>query len=162
MKHVDRLMRIWTLSVIFILIGLKLSTPVLAQNTPAPTQPTTVPVIQNLPELTVPTEMDALLARERWDEPMYGLSLRPPLGSRLERQSADEAILRILGEKNTYSISLEVKNLNGPFVLDQVVQQSVVQVANVHPQARILMQAQAKLMGSDVLGALFFHDLSQR
>ncbi len=104
---------------------------------------TTAPVRQ----LTPPASLDDLLARDRWDEQTYGLSLRPPLGSQLVRESADDAMLRIIGDRKAYAISLTVTDTKAPIFFEQVVQQSVVQVANVHPQARILEQAEATVMG---------------
>ncbi len=98
-------------------------------------------------QLTPPASLDDLLARDRWDEPTYGLSLRPPLGSQLIRESADDAMLRIIGDRKAYAMSLSVTDTKAPIFFEQVVQQSVVQVANVHPQARILEQAEATVMG---------------
>lgn len=53
---------------------------------------------------------EQLLAAERWREHSRGLSLQPPLGSRLLEMSsgADDALLRIAGEGN-YFIKLYIK-----------------------------------------------------
>jgi hypothetical protein len=51
---------------------------------------------------------EQLLSNERWREHSRGLSLQPPLGSRLLELTADEAILRITGEGG-YSIKVYIK-----------------------------------------------------
>ncbi len=80
-----------------------------------------------------------LLASERWQERGHGLSLRPPLGSRLVAQTADDALVRILGDSG-YTVTVSYKSGKDELTLDQIVQMAVAQLGVAQPAARVLEQ----------------------
>lgn len=60
---------------------------------------------------TAKIDASTLLSNERWRENSYGLSLLPPLDSRLLEMSADDAVLRIAGRSGggTYTFKVFIK-----------------------------------------------------
>ena len=80
-----------------------------------------------------------LLATERWREHSYGISLRPPLGSRLMSQTADDAILRIYGQGG-YTIRLYIKKAPAQLTVQRLITQAIHQLGGAYPSATILDQ----------------------
>ncbi len=74
--------------------------------------------------------LDEVLAREVWRDPVYGLTLRPPLSSKLERETADDAVLRITGDSG-YQIFLFIKKSTEEVSLQQVLESAVAQLASL-------------------------------
>ncbi len=74
--------------------------------------------------------LDDVLAREAWSDPTYGLTLRPPLSSKLERETADDAVLRITGEDG-WQILLFIKKSTEDLSLQQVLESAVGQLASL-------------------------------
>lgn len=62
-------------------------------------------------QVTAKTDGSSLLSNERWRENSYGLSLLPPLDSRLLEMTADDAVLRIAGRAGggTYTFKVFIK-----------------------------------------------------
>lgn len=95
-----------------------------------------------------------LLSADRWSEQSIGLSLRPPLGARLETTTGDEAVLRITGE-NRYQITVSIKRIqqNVAFL---TLQQSVLKdVLNAQPSAEVKRQKEIQLELGEA-AALYF------
>lgn len=91
-------------------------------------------------------DVDAILSKERWREMGFGISLRPPLGSRLMSRNIDDAILRIQqGEE--YSITVFIKNTQQELTINQVVNTAIEQFGFAQPTAVIEHQRVAKPAG---------------
>lgn len=95
---------------------------------------------------TAADDVDAILARERWRESAYGVSLRPPLGSKLHSRNIDDAQLRIQ-QGDEYAITLYIKNTQQEMTIDQVVRTAIEQFGFAQPTSVIDHQRVAKPAG---------------
>lgn len=95
---------------------------------------------------TAADDVDAILARERWRETAYGVSLRPPLGSKMQSRNIDDAQLRIQ-QGDEYAITLYIKNTQQEMTIDQVVRTAIEQFGFAQPTAVIDNQRVAKPAG---------------
>ena len=84
-----------------------------------------------------PGEAEPLLSDQTWQEQTYGVSLRPPLGSKLYELSADDAVLRIVGDPG-YSIKVSVKQSSKEITLAMIRRIAIDQLGTIQPQATIL------------------------
>ena len=91
-------------------------------------------------------DVDAILARERWREMAYGVSLRPPLGSKMQSRNIDDAQLRIQ-QGDEYAITLYIKNTQQEMTIDQVVRTAIEQFGFAQPTSIIDSQRVAKPAG---------------
>jgi hypothetical protein len=91
------------------------------------------------------------LALERWSERSYGISLRPPLGSRLMEQTGDESILRIVGANGEYTCSMSIKKpvrkTEAELVIENVVEDAIRQISISQPSARLVDKNKIKPAG---------------
>ena len=93
-----------------------------------------------------PTHKENLLDTVRWREHSHGLSLRPPLGSRLVSQTADDALVRFYGAGGDL-IRLYIKKSNVELTLNDLIPEAIHQLGGVYPSARILTQKQLEQGG---------------
>ena len=77
------------------------------------------------PAIAQQDELDALLAKERWRESSFGVSFRPPLGSKLISRTFDDAVLRVLAED--FAINVYIKNTQQELNIDNVVRTAIEQ-----------------------------------
>lgn len=96
------------------------------------------------PSQTEQAQDDQLLSTELWSEQSYGLSLRPPLGSKLLRETFDELLLRIHGDDG-YVIALSIKKTQNDLDIEKVVATAIGQMAMVQPSAVVLQQRELRL-----------------
>lgn len=82
-----------------------------------------------------------LLTTERWREHTHGLSLLPPLDSRMAQLTADDAVTRIIGPGG-YAINVFFKRSLGkaPLDLELIQDQAIRQMGGTHPNATIHSQ----------------------
>jgi len=92
------------------------------------------------------TDVDATLSKERWREMGFGVSLRPPLGSRLMSRNIDDAALRIQ-QGDDYAITVYIKNTQQELTINQVVNSAIEQFGFAQPTASIDHQRVAKPAG---------------
>jgi hypothetical protein len=93
-------------------------------------------------------DADKVLAKERWREGSFGVSLRPPLGTLLQTRNIDDAVVRITKD-NTYTITVFLKTLapNQEMTIKQVVDSAIDQFGFAQPTATIDHQRVAKPAG---------------
>ncbi|MEX2212981.1 MAG: hypothetical protein WD768_02565 [Phycisphaeraceae bacterium] len=91
-------------------------------------------------------ELDKYLAREKWRENAFGVSLRPPLDTRIHQFNSDDALVRITKD-DIYTISLYIKRTQQDHTIDQVVRAAIEQFGFVQPTAKILDQRVIKPAG---------------
>jgi len=93
-------------------------------------------------------ELDKVLAKERWRESAYGVSLRPPLGTTMQSRTVDDAKLRII-KGDDYVISVYIKELGDhqQMTIDQVVRTAIEQFGFAQPTSVIDHQRVAKPAG---------------
>ncbi len=84
---------------------------------------------------------DTLLSTQRWHDRSYGLSLRPPLGSRMVSQTADDALVRFYGDSG-YTIRLYIKKSTIDLAIENLLSTAIHQLGGVYPSATILQQKQ--------------------
>ena len=97
--------------------------------------------------LITPVHADTtLLGTKRWREHSHGVSLLPPLGSRLISQTADDAITRIVGDTG-YSINLYIKKSSVDLAIQSLIPKAIHQLGSVYPSAIILQQNALHLRG---------------
>lgn len=101
----------------------------------------------------------SLLATERWREHSYGVSLRPPLGSRLLSRTADDAVVRIYGREG-YTIRLYIKKSTIDLDIQDLVPQAIHQLGGAYPSATILEQKQIESSG--LPGAVIYFRIPDR
>ena len=100
---------------------------------------------------------DSLLSTKRWREHSYGVSLKPPLGSRLVSQTVDDAVVRIYGQGG-YSIRVYIKKSTVDVSIQDVVPKAIHQLGGVYPSAVILEQKPIEV--SDLSGAVIYFQIS--
>lgn len=79
-------------------------------------------------------EFARILSRDRWTEGSYGVSLRPPLGARLIRRTADDALLQILQERQ-YTMKVYIKRSDKEMKIEQVARTAMNQFVFAYPDA---------------------------
>jgi hypothetical protein len=84
-------------------------------------------------------DSDGPLSSQRWHERAHGLSLRPPLGSRIVSYTADDAFVRILAE-GPYTITAYLKKSPESITLDRITQLAIEQLGLAQPSAKIIDQ----------------------
>lgn len=78
------------------------------------------------------------LSETREQERAWGLSLRPPQGTRVLRRTADDYLMRIEDEEGQFRIFLSVKRLKRAISIPQVLEAWQEQVSKVHETAQPL------------------------
>lgn len=86
----------------------------------------------------------SLLAIERWREHSWGVSLRPPLGSNLVERTADDAVMRVIGDPG-YRVSLFIRKSPDQPKLDQLTNKLIAKFAIEQPSAVITEQKEIKI-----------------
>jgi len=76
------------------------------------------------------------LGEQREYDRAWGLSLRPPQGTRVLRRTADDYLMRIEDEDGTFRLFLSVKRLKRPLTITQVLDAWQEQISRVHPTTR--------------------------
>ena len=89
---------------------------------------------------------DDTLLGKRWREHSYGVSLRPPLGSRLVSQTADDAIVRFYGDSG-YTVLVYIKKSGVELTLRDLIPKAIHQLGGVFPSAVILDQKRFEAAG---------------
>lgn len=87
-----------------------------------------------------------LLGTKRWQEHSHGISLLPPLGSRLISQTADDAITRIVGDTG-YTINMYIKKSSVDLGIQTITPKAIHQLGTLYPSAIILHQDTLHLHG---------------
>ncbi|MCC7205209.1 MAG: hypothetical protein IT441_09025 [Phycisphaeraceae bacterium] len=134
-----------------------------------------------------PSADDNLLSEQRWDEQAHGLSLRPPLGAKLQQSNSADALLVIAGQEG-YSIELYYRQIKpgeeiAPYVtsdaanpkssqlntvstdtvqldIQAVEQMALHQVSAAHPQAVQIDRGKFSV-GNDPGSLLYFRLVNQ-
>ena len=87
-----------------------------------------------------------LLGTKRWREHSHGISMRPPLGSRLISQTGDDAIMRIVGDAG-YTINMYIKKSSADLDIQTITPKAIHQLGTLYPSAIILQQNALHLQG---------------
>ena len=87
-----------------------------------------------------------LLGTKRWREHSHGISLRPPLGSRLISQTVDDAIMRIVGDTG-YTLYMYIKKSSADLDIQSIIPKAIHQLGTMYPSAIILQQNRLQLQG---------------
>jgi len=87
-----------------------------------------------------------LLGTQRWREHSHGISLLPPLGSRLISQTADDAIMQIVGDTG-YIINMYIKKSSVDLDIPAITPKAIHQLGAVYPSAIILDQNTLQFQG---------------
>jgi len=134
-------------------LGLILLVLVLHRNNTAhgADQPTTQPQ----PPVLANIRLDDYLAREVWREYSCGVTLRPPLGTKLRHDNMDDAILTIIGEPG-YTIRVSLKKSKSEMAIAGVLELATGQVAIARPQALIIDQADNLNIATHAGGYIYF------
>ncbi len=87
------------------------------------------------------------LAEQRWREDAYGISIRPPVGTRLFEQTADDYLLRIIDDGRRFQITVALKQSHDALTLEQVVASAQQQIESLQPASDVIGR-EAKKIGS--------------
>lgn len=90
-------------------------------------------------------QAENLLDSERWVDETYGLSLRPPLGTKLIEQTGDDALLRIIDADKRYSMSVAVRRAGRELTLREVMTSAKAQIKQIHPATELDGQERIKV-----------------
>jgi len=88
---------------------------------------------------TVKAQSNESLLGDRWQEHSYGVSLRPPLGTRLVSQTGDDAIVRFYGPDG-YAVRVYIKKSSTDLTISDLVTKAIHQLGTAQPSAIILEQ----------------------
>lgn len=99
------------------------------------------------PVSAAPDDPTDLLDTERWRENKYGVSFLPPVGSKVVRQTADEALVRIVGKEPAYEIAIDVKQAEESVKLAWLVESSKNRQERAHPDSKLLQARALELSG---------------
>lgn len=89
------------------------------------------------------------LDETRWRDQAYGLSLRPPLGSRLIEQTGDAYLVRILDQQGRFQMAASVKRSRQRLTMDAVVGSISMQLKSAQPSAKKSDPVRQKVDGHD-------------
>lgn len=84
---------------------------------------------------------DALpLDTQRWSERKYGVSLQPPLGAHLLRQTADDHLVRIIDGEKRFQITVAVRRSSRRLTLKEVTESIKGQMINAQTDTRFIAE----------------------
>ncbi|MBL4702665.1 MAG: hypothetical protein JKX85_15575, partial [Phycisphaeraceae bacterium] len=106
-------------------------------------------------------QANPLLDNHRWQEYSYGVSILPPLGGSVHKQSADQAILRIT-MPDGYAINLFIKKSTVQINLPTVRSQALEQMAGAYPSATVLSDMNQTVNKRDQMALHFFLPRTQQ
>jgi YD repeat-containing protein len=89
------------------------------------------------------------LADERWTDQAYGLSLRPPIGTRLVQDATDEYLLRVIDDENRFAIGLKISEAGQQMSLQQIVETAEKQIREAQELTRTISKRITELAGRD-------------
>ncbi len=95
------------------------------------------------------------LAEQRWVDQAYGLSLRPPMGTRLIQDATDEYLLRIVDDENRFAIGMKVSEAARQMSVEQIVEAAEKQIREAQELTRTISKRTAQLAGRDAAVVYF-------
>jgi hypothetical protein len=95
------------------------------------------------------------LSPRREAESAWGLSLRPPEGTRLIRRTADAYLMRIYDDDGKFQILLSVRRATQPLTVAEILQEAEANLRRVHGTAQRLDQRELEVAGR-AAGIIYF------
>jgi len=92
-------------------------------------------------------EPSDLLDTRRWHDRTYGISLLPPVGSKMLSQTGSDYLLQIVSQDKTYRMTVAVQRSKRPLSLTAVHNTALMQIADAHRAARIISDDEAEFAG---------------
>lgn len=99
------------------------------------------------------------LSKTRWRERAYGISLRPPVGTKMLQQTADQLLLRIADQEGAFTMSVDVKHARKPLKLKEVIGAAQRQMFRAQPVTEVLEIKIRKIAGRP--GAVLYFRVPQ-
>ncbi len=109
-------------------------------------EPTAILLLALSAALCMADEPQSPLAPQRWRERTFGVSIRPPLGAQIHELTADEALVRILGDPG-YAIKLAIRASANDVNIAVVKRTATEQFGTLYPSAAIVIDEDIKPAG---------------
>jgi hypothetical protein len=99
------------------------------------------------------------LADPPWQDKAHGISVRPPIGTRLVEQTADDYLLRIIDEAGKFQITVALKKSAADLTLEQVLRSAREQIKTFQPASDVV-GSEVKKIGQ-LEGAIIYFRVPQ-